>query len=62
MSEIISKREQNSTKTTINLLQRNENDLVSVENKMSRVQRKFRAKRREEENLHRLPCIAIALN
>lgn len=53
--EIISKREQDSTKAIINVLQRNENDLAFVEKKIVKVQRKFRAKKREEENLQRLP-------
>ncbi|AUH72562.1 hypothetical protein [Legionella sainthelensi] len=53
--EIILKQEQDSTKTIINLLKSNKNDLSYVENTVVKIQRNIRARIRKEENLHRLP-------
>jgi predicted DNA-binding protein YlxM (UPF0122 family) len=53
--EIIAKREQVSNQAIRSVLERNENNLSSVESKLVKVQRKFRAKRRKQENLQRLP-------
>lgn len=53
--KVIEEREQVSNKAVINVLQKNDNNLFSVENKIVKVQRKFRAKRRNRENLARLP-------
>jgi hypothetical protein len=55
MPEIIAQREQTATNTIKDVLGRNENNLASVESKLVKVQRKFRAKKRKKENLQRLP-------
>lgn len=55
LPKMIEKREQTATDAVINVLQKNENDLIAVEKKLLTIQRKFRAKRRWHENLERFP-------
>lgn len=55
--EIIQRREQAATTTVINVLERNDNDLIAVENKLIAIQRIFRAQQRRRENLQRLPVV-----
>ncbi|CDZ76370.1 hypothetical protein BN59_00639 [Legionella massiliensis] len=51
----IFKREQDSTKAIVNLLERNQNDLPYVEGEIVKVQRRIRDGIRKEHNLQRLP-------
>ena len=58
---VITAREQDSTQTIKAVLQKNDNNLASVEHKITTVQRKYRAQKRRQENLQRLPDRYAAL-
>lgn len=52
---LIAQREKDSTQAISNLLARNDNNVSLVESTAIKLQRKFRAKRKKQEDMHRLP-------
>lgn len=54
LPEIVAKRERASTQTIQKLLAKNENNLSDLERKIIPIQRRFRAKRRQREELGRI--------